>query len=662
MDGDDASAFQKRDKIPQSRGESRIPVSRSRRGTTESVHRPKPAQNKAAATGASAPWPIPKSNNKKIPQSGGLSSSYTFDDTVENPFLSSTPPAFTPSMERTALSKKSSKENISSPPAFSPSMERTAFSKQPPSKENISPPPVESTAKFPTTTRTAVTHNTPLPAPEKPFAIATRPRDASVSSLPGLSGLPGPRHEDMILPAVAKRIKEQGLQELGVIAYSDDYDAPLYKLPSTPATQGNPFGTYDGAKAASSTTLGGQQVSPPGPSSSTNGEKEGGSQSDALDLPSLPPNPPVPESYEVLSPSQRRARAEAKADQEAPETKSESRSRRQQRSEDKRGTAAEATAVPTPASPANNSPDVTRPERPRRTRRNTDHQAQQEATAPNSEDYAQPQQTNHQQRRRRPTMPSSDQQNQDAGRSYQDQYGSNQGRNRNEAYANEVYPQQQEQQQQQQRFRNDSRDPYYQSNEIRGQESPKYGNERHREPRQDQYQGNGDNNRPRRQEGFDYQQTAYNGHQGGYNSQEIAYDSRDGNYNAQGGGYDGRQDRHDAYPQQGAYNGQQGGYNGQQGGYNGQQGGYNGQQGGYNGQQGGYNGQQGDNNNYGRGSSAQDQYQNNAQQTQQRPEMVQVEMSEMNNGPKGGVGESVTRIDPKDDKIDKKGSVCCVVM
>ncbi|KAG0038777.1 hypothetical protein BGZ82_010840 [Podila clonocystis] len=70
----------------------------------------------------------------------------------------------------------------------------------------------------------------------------TRTRDASVSSIPK------PSHDDMILPAVARRIKEEGLFNHDVIAYSDDYNAPLYRLPTTPGTIGNPFASYDREK------------------------------------------------------------------------------------------------------------------------------------------------------------------------------------------------------------------------------------------------------------------------------------------------------------------------------------------------------------------------------------------------------------------------------
>ncbi|KAG0065288.1 hypothetical protein BGZ89_008464 [Linnemannia elongata] len=185
------------------RYESRIPVPKARRATAESVNRPNPKQKAASAAAAasyaqltsapSMPRPIPKGNNNKrtpIPQSKSAASSYTFDDTVANPFAPSTPSAFTPSMEPTSfLASHSSQEatSISTDSFFN-------------SKSAANP---NSPATTSTTTDTPAA---PMPSVTKPFmGAAARTRDASVSSLPG------PRHEDMILPVVAKRIKEQGL-------------------------------------------------------------------------------------------------------------------------------------------------------------------------------------------------------------------------------------------------------------------------------------------------------------------------------------------------------------------------------------------------------------------------------------------------------------------
>ncbi|KAF9280756.1 hypothetical protein BGZ68_007039 [Mortierella alpina] len=130
-------------------------------------------------------------------------------------------------------------------------MEPTGFFKAAPSLESTSLPTesfMKSAARKPATT------NAPEQDDPKPFkASAMRSRDASVSSI-------RPNHDDMILPAVARRIKEQGLHEHDVIAYSDAYDAPLYKLPSSPAYENNPFASYDRAKAVSSASLAQQKA------------------------------------------------------------------------------------------------------------------------------------------------------------------------------------------------------------------------------------------------------------------------------------------------------------------------------------------------------------------------------------------------------------------
>ncbi|KAF9935064.1 hypothetical protein FBU30_008557 [Linnemannia zychae] len=208
--------------------ESRIPVSKARRATTESVNRPNPRQNKSAPA---VPRPIPKNNNKRTPitHSNSPASSYTFDDTITDPFAPSTPSTFTASMEPTGfMAARSTQETISA--------SNDSFFDRAPKASPIS----------------IVTSdiNTVPTSATKPFiGAAARSKDASASSLPR------PRHEDMILPVVAKRIKEQGLHNHDVIAYSDDYNAPLYKAPSTPAYVGNPFASYDRMKAASSASL-----------------------------------------------------------------------------------------------------------------------------------------------------------------------------------------------------------------------------------------------------------------------------------------------------------------------------------------------------------------------------------------------------------------------
>ncbi|KAG0321959.1 hypothetical protein BGZ99_003591, partial [Dissophora globulifera] len=319
------------------------------------------------ASAPSTPRAIPKSGNnnknnnnkkKKTQPSGSLSSSYNFDEMIDNPFISSTPPTFTPSMERTALvtPPSSAKEAISSPSAEAP-------------------------------IKSALTHtpNTPMPIVEKPFsAVTTRSRNGSMGSIPGL---PGPRHEDMILPTVARRIKEQGLHEYNVIAYSDDYNAPLYKIPTSQAAHGHPFASYDRLKAASATSLGGDQS----PSSSpTPSRKDASSNNNnALDSTSaLPPNPPIPAAHEPPSP-----RNQEDADQVVPDIKSDRRTQPQQGLGDRAVLETEQYNVPVPSESS--------PERPRRARRNTDHRTQPEVQT-FDEEFAP-----EQRRTRHPTNPES---------------------------------------------------------------------------------------------------------------------------------------------------------------------------------------------------------------------------------------------------------------
>ncbi|KAG0372250.1 hypothetical protein BGX24_000512 [Mortierella sp. AD032] len=199
----------------------------------------------------------------------------------------------------------------------------------------------------------------PIPAATKPFmGAAARTRDASVSSLPG------PRHEDMIIPVVAKRIKEQGLYDHDVVAYSDDYNAPLYKAPSTPANVGNPFASYDRMKAASSMSLSNPK-SPPGSSPSAYDQvdqamdrnkarresKDDYNQASTSEHPAPPLSPPLSNTSPDLSTGQPTRKQR--------ERKETIESQQQQSFND-------------PSSSGNSSPVTTRPDRPRRARRNTE--------------------------------------------------------------------------------------------------------------------------------------------------------------------------------------------------------------------------------------------------------------------------------------------------
>ncbi|KAF9172361.1 hypothetical protein BGX21_001491 [Mortierella sp. AD011] len=558
---------QSRDRQQFTQNESRIPIPKARRATGESVNRPNHGQSKLGssessssktASAPSTPRPIPK-NNKKTTQPGPMPSSYTFDDSIDNPFLPSTPPTFTPSMERTGPPKPgSSKESSSS---FAEVLKQS-------------------------TTRKSATSNTPAASaaiadekpPNPPFA---RSRNGSTSSLPK------PRHEDMILPAVARRIKEEGLFDHDVIAYSDDYNAPLYKLPPASSNVNNPFASYDREKAASSTSLG-QQKSP---LSKVKNETE--SYSDQI----LAPSPDIPDSPYASS-------------RQAGAPKSETQSRQRQSPEGQSG-ANGRDDVPTSS---NNTSEVVQPERPRRARRNTNHQAQQEHA--NSNDEYKPR------RQRRPTM--------------------SEGRNNEDAHD----------------YHQNSSSQVGGSNQFRDAHTQRQGRYQ---------QDNGDYDRSR-QENHGRQRDAYNDRRGEYDSHQANVYAKNGSYAHQSNDdrYDDRQGWHNT--QQGDYNAQQSGYNAQQGGYNVQQGSHNAQQGGYNAQQGSYSAQQGGYNaQHGYGvqqdgynathGSYNNSYNGRNASLQPRTEMVQVEMSEIT----PGVGGDVTKVDPKDD-MKKKGKVCCVIM
>ncbi|KAF9108258.1 Peroxisomal membrane protein PMP27 [Mortierella sp. AM989] len=608
--GDEHVSSFTRDNLPYSRSESRIPASKQRRATGESVHRPNPGQSRLGSSGSSStskltsppstPRPIPKSNKKPL-QPSSMSSSYTFDDSIDNPFLPSTPPTFTPT--------------------FTPTMERTGLTNPGSSKEGSS-----SSTEIPkqSTTRKPVTPITPVIVDETPPNPSfTRSRDASVSSLPG------PRHEDMILPAVARRIKEQGLYDHDVIAYSDDYNAPLYKLPSASSNINHPFASYDREKAASSTSLGRQKS----PSLTSNGEDENFNHV-------LSPSPEIPDSPNKSS-AQRGARRE------------ETQTQQQQSSEGQ----SEANGSGAASATSNSTPNVAQPERPRRARRNTNHQTQQEQAASNGEYKPR--------RPRRPTMPESydngnvlgsDNRSQypdqtSPGQRPDQQFGVNQGED-SDRY--------------QQQPRNDSKGHRQANNEYEHEQngSPQLGgnNQRRNARAQGRSQQHNDDYELSSKDGYGRQWDAYNGRQGDHGSQQTDSYAQDGGYNHQGNDtrYDARQDRYST--QQGGYNAQKVDYNNQQSGYNAQQGGYNAQQGNNKSQNMGYNNQEEFHNiQQGASDAPHDGYYNGygdeASHTQTRPDMVQIEMSEI----APGMGGDATRVDAKDNK-KKKGAICCVIM
>ncbi|KAF9960576.1 hypothetical protein BGZ70_008567, partial [Mortierella alpina] len=410
-DSDHVSAFQKREKIPRATNESRNHIPKQRRATGDSVNRPRAGSR--AATGSSfsnatsAPRPIPKSGGKKTAEPSTESSAYSFDDTIDNPFKPSTPSSFTPSMEPTGFFK----------PVVA-SLESTSL-------------PTESFMK--STARKPAATSTPDQGDSEPIkASVGRSRNASVSAM-------RPNHDDMILPAVARRIKEQGLHEHDVIAYSDAYDAPLYKLPSTPAYENNPFASYDRAKAVSSSSLA-QQRSPEDSSESISKDRDkkksksaGTEKGDEMvqgvarkeNRRRSHTGPPAPEasarpSIEVPSsaesPSERASRGQRGG-------VSRSNSRRQRRQQQEQYEQNEQRRLqeqyeqheqirqqeqyeqhdeqlrqqqPYNAHDATSAQEL-RPERPRRARRNTDRQLQADSPIYNEEPMPR--------RERRPTMP-----------------------------------------------------------------------------------------------------------------------------------------------------------------------------------------------------------------------------------------------------------------
>ncbi|KAG0099600.1 hypothetical protein BGZ93_006842 [Podila epicladia] len=206
-----------------------------------------------------------------------------------------------------------------------------------------------------------------------------RTRDASVTSLPK------PSHDDMILPAVARRIKEEGLFNHDVIAYSDDYNAPLYRLPTTQVTGGNPFASYDREKAASSTNL----SSPKGQSALTDRQFNGPSDEIPTASNRHEENPlkkshekqsgsastPVPRGPSPTPLERRETPSPSPIPEAIPQVSTSPRDRRTGKESD-----AALTTVPEQSIPAGSRPD-----RPRRTRRNTE--GRQRIDLPEQEQY-----------------------------------------------------------------------------------------------------------------------------------------------------------------------------------------------------------------------------------------------------------------------------------
>lgn len=162
-----------------------------------------------------------------------------------------------------------------------------------------------------------------------------------------------------------------------VVAYSDDYNAPLYKAPSSPANAGNPFASYDRMKAASSADLS-TPKSPLGSSSSAYIHKFDQSLENDEDLdqskagrdsgdehnrastssenPVQPVSPPLSDSSPNLSTGQ-----SARRQRQRKETVESQQSQQHQQQ-----------AYNDPSSSGGCSPITTRPDRPRRARRNTE--------------------------------------------------------------------------------------------------------------------------------------------------------------------------------------------------------------------------------------------------------------------------------------------------
>ncbi|KAF9431496.1 Peroxisomal membrane protein PMP27 [Entomortierella beljakovae] len=594
--------------IPYGRTESRTPTTRTRRKTGESVNRPNNGQGKPSSSAPSTPRPIPKSNKKTL-QPSSMSSSYTFDDSTDNPFLPSTPPAFTPSMERTGFTKPDSSKPDSSKPVSS------SFTEAPKNTPAARP----------------ITPNTPPIMEEKPsnFSFA-RSRDGSVSSM---SGMAKPRHEDMILPAVARRIKEQGLLEHDVVAYSDDYHAPLYKIPTSSSHVNNPFAGYDRAKAASSASLGQTKSPLSTPKADTNTDQRPQTAS-----PILSPSPIIPDTQS--SPS-RSERSNKKQDvNTVPENQTEQQT------------------PPTDTTPK--TPQATTPERPRRTRRNTNRETQQDHAVQIDEPRPQ--------RQRRPTLPENLDYNYNASntKQYVDTSSPKQYYDQESSLKQDKRSGRRDQLQQ-----NTTMDHYNTHEEYRMHEMSNSGYDH----RQDDFSQMGNGNR--RYEPQTQEQGQYRNDNHHLNDRNDHHNHHGGNdYNWTDGNTQSNQahqynsSRYGARP--GHNNTQQYNNNAQEAGYNsrseGQQAGFNPQKNNYYSQQGGSNTQAGHNNSYGSEYNNQknhesqngainppNSYYNGFNDDSSRPEAVHVNM------PDAVSGAKVDANDHKDNSKKKKG-VCCVIM
>ncbi|KAG0035711.1 hypothetical protein BGZ81_000004 [Podila clonocystis] len=396
--GDDAFGHQafKQDRV--TTGANRTPTPRTRRATGESEYRDKKPGHSRPAGGTSmskitsapsTPRPIPKQNKNGVngkslqPPS---SYSYSFDDNIIDPFMPSTPPTFIASMEPTffksdvTTNKNQSKED----PGPSSRLDETPVTKS----QKRSPRPRSSTIATPSVTPTPITSNTKAPdSPKSPVPTSsksgisqmrgTRTRDASVSSIPK------PSHDDMILPAVARRIKEEGLFNHDVIAYSDDYNAPLYRLPTTPGTTGNPFASYDREKSNSSINLSSptghsspndRQFDRPADEIPTSNRHEEDPIKRVHQKQSSSVNNPVPRDPSATPLERRETPSSSPIPEAIPQLSTPPRERRSGKDSD-----AVITAVPEPSIPAG------RPDRPRRSRRNTE--GRQHVDLPEQEQY-----------------------------------------------------------------------------------------------------------------------------------------------------------------------------------------------------------------------------------------------------------------------------------
>lgn len=379
--------FQKQDRVTE--GASRTPTPKARRATGESVYRDrKPGHSRPAGgtsmskitSATSTPRAIPKQNkggntNGKSLQTPS-SYSYTFDDSVVNPFMPSTPPTFIASMEPTFFKSDimANKNKANEDPGPSKRVDETPAT-NPLNSTARRPRPRSSTISTPSTTSYPTTSNPRAPdSPKSPVPTSAksgisqsreaRTRDASVSSIPK------PSHDDMILPAVARRIKEEGLFNHDVIAYSDDYNAPLYRLPTTSVAVGNPFASYDREKAASSTNL----STPKGPSSDK--DQPDGSKNGKSTINSRHEEDPIKKTHKQSSSTSPFPRESSPTPLEQRQTPSSSPVPEaipqapmpisQEPREVKKGDIT-LTTGPEPSTPAGSRPD-----RPRRARRNTE--------------------------------------------------------------------------------------------------------------------------------------------------------------------------------------------------------------------------------------------------------------------------------------------------